>query len=163
VSSLPASDDDTSTYRAEAGQACTFDLRIGKAKPSGKSPPDFAFVPAILERVTNADCAAFLGALAPTLGFKGRLPTPIATKRLSLTVAILGANLSRNSDRPEAAGGFSSQPPGHWTATKLFLRDGEGEVFLSLNLQDGLGEFSIKDEDYAEIVVTELARIMLPQ
>ena len=54
-------------------------------------------------------------------------------------------------------------PPGNWTAMKLFLADGEGEVFLNINARDGVGEFSIKDEDYATIVVTELAKVLLPK
>ena len=46
---------------------------------------------------------------------------------------------------------------------KLFLAGGEGEVFLNINAREGLGEFSIKDEDYATIVVTELAKVLLPK
>jgi hypothetical protein len=46
---------------------------------------------------------------------------------------------------------------------KLFLADGAGEVYLSLNERDALGEFSLKDDGYAVIVVTELARILLPR
>ena len=39
----------------------------------------------------------------------------------------------------------------------------KGEVFLNLDVPDGLGELSVKDEDYAVIVVTELAKVLLPE
>jgi hypothetical protein len=55
----------------------------------------------------------------------------------------------------------TSQPPGSWTVTKLFLADGKGEVFLNLNAAEHIGEFSVKDEDYATIVTTELAKVLL--
>jgi hypothetical protein len=45
--------------------------------------------------------------------------------------------------------------------TKLFLADGKGEVFLNLNAAEHIGEFSVKDEDYATIVTTELAKVLL--
>jgi hypothetical protein len=80
--------------------------------------------------------------------------------RLSAAIAILGTNQSRSNNGP-IAGGFTSKPPGSWTATKLFLADGEGEVFMNLNARDGFGEFSIKDEEYATIVVIELAKVLL--
>lgn len=32
---------------------------------------------------------------------------------------------------------------------------------MNINARDGMGEFSIKDEAYATIVVTELAKILL--
>ena len=72
-------------------------------------------------------------------------------------LAVLGRG---QSARP--GGGYSSSPPGPWTAAKLFLADGTGEVFLNLDEHYCAGEFSIKDEDHAKIVVTELAKIMLP-
>lgn len=147
-------------YVAKAGD-CSFEIIVGSAKPASGSV--FTFAPASLVRRPHSDCTAFLAALAPQLGFKGPLPTPPRVSRLDASLAVLGSNQSRSSDRPEVAGGFSSRPPGHWTATKLFLADGEGEVFLNLNEHDRVGEFSIKDEDHALIVVTELAKLFLPE
>ena len=46
--------------------------------------------------------------------------------------------------------------------TKVFLADGEGEVFLNLNPKEEIGEFSVKDEEYGSVVVTELAKVLLP-
>ena len=110
----------------------------------------------------GADCAGFLRRLALELGFKGPLPSPKPAGSLRASVAIFGVNQSRLPDSPEAAGGFSSNPPGNWMAAKLFLADGEGEVFLNFNTVDRVGEFSVKDEGYATIVVTELAKILNP-
>jgi hypothetical protein len=74
---------------------------------------------------------------------------------LPFEFAILGENQSRTSD-----GGFNTKPPGDWTAMKIFLADGEGEVFLNLNPVANKGEFSIKDSDYGDIVLAELAKIL---
>jgi len=45
---------------------------------------------------------------------------------------------------------------------KLFLPKGgdDGEVFLNINPLLGKGEFSIKDADYGDFVVQELARVL---
>jgi hypothetical protein len=157
-----ATSDGSTRYLAGAGKpakACTFEIIIGKSKPSGGGL--FGLAPATLVRKPGADCAPFLQDLASHLGFKGKFPAPRAEDRLVTSVAVLGTNQSRTTKPPKAAGGFSSEPPGHWTVTKLFLADGEGEVFLNLNAPDHVGEFSIKDEDYATIVITELAKILL--
>jgi len=53
-----------------------------------------------------------------------------------------------------------SKPPGNWLVTKLFFGDDEGEVFLDLNPMEGAGGFSIKDVEYASVVMTELASVM---
>jgi len=60
------------------------------------------------------------------------------------------------------SGGFSEKPRGSWTAMKIFLEAGdqEGEVFLNLNPELGKGEFSIKDEDYGDFVVAQLAKVL---
>ena len=142
-------------YLARAGDACAFEFTIGDAKSAGKGQFDFAFAPAVLERRANADCSDFLRRLAPELGYRGTLPTPPRAKHLEISLTILGTHQSRSSDHPQIAGSFSSTPPGDWTATKLFLADGEGE--------EGLGEFSYKDADYATTVITELAKILLPE
>jgi len=150
-------------YLATAEPQCAFEIAIGEGKSTDVSKFAFAFAPATLGRHANSDCTAFLAGLAPTLAFKGSLPTPAAANELKVTVTILGTHQSRSAESPEIAGAFSASPAGDWTATKLFLADGEGEVFLNLNATEGIGEFSIKDEDYAETVITELAKILLPR
>ena len=44
------------------------------------------------------------------------------------------------------AGGFTSSPPGPWMSTKLFFGDGEIELYMNINTQDGIAEFTVKDE-----------------
>jgi hypothetical protein len=68
---------------------------------------------------------------------------------------ILGENQSRSSD-----GSFSDKLRGDWIAMKIFLANGEGEVFLNLNPGASKAEFSIKDSDYGDVVLAELARIL---
>jgi hypothetical protein len=58
------------------------------------------------------------------------------------------------------AGTFGSEPKGDWVAAKLFLGDGEGEVFLNLDPIGGYGELSMKDEAYGDAVLHELGRLL---
>jgi hypothetical protein len=63
----------------------------------------------------------------------------------------------------DAIGGtFTSSKPGDWIALKLFLADGEGEVYMNLDPVAGQGEFAAKDPEYAEVVLRELARVFGP-
>jgi hypothetical protein len=59
-------------------------------------------------------------------------------------------------------GGFAENPRGDWTAMKLFLGKGEdeAEIFFNINAVAGQGEFSIKDEDYGDAVLKELASVL---
>lgn len=100
------------------------------------------------------------------------------------TIALLGQNLSRGARgkeisaggfTPDAleqrtsqgqsqgkkilASGFTSEPPGDWIATKVFVADSEGEFFLNLNSKGGSGEISIKDPEYGNVVLRELSRV----
>ena len=43
---------------------------------------------------------------------------------------------------------------------KISLSGGEGEVFLNLNPATNNAEFSIKDADYGDIVLAELAKVL---
>lgn len=148
--------------RAEGGAApCEFEIDVGNAT----APPDsaFALASASLIRRAASDCTRFLRELAPVLGFEGDLPAPPAASRLAVSLAVLGSNLSRGTGKEAIAGSFQKDPPGRWISTKLFLADGEGEVFLNLDPTGRMGEFAIKDDDYATIVVTELAKVLLPE
>jgi hypothetical protein len=141
---------------SEGSKACSFEIIIGKAKFPANGL--FGFAPASILRRPGADCAPFLKALAPRLGFRGKLPAPRPADKLTASVAVLGVSQSRDSQSDD--GGFSPRPPGNWTVMKLFLADGEGEVFLNLDAVDHVGELSMKDEDYATIVMTELAKVL---
>jgi hypothetical protein len=74
----------------------------------------------------------------------------------------LGTSLSRQSGENVIGGSFTSSKPGNWIAVKLFLADGEGEVYLNINPAIGQGEFTTKDPEYGEVVLRELASVFLP-
>lgn len=98
-----------------------------------------------------------LAYLEKALQAKNRhLPTAKKTG-VPFTYASFGDNLSQ-----AVGGGFSASRPGNWTAIKLFLGQGdqEGEVFLNINPKFRKGQFSMKDPDYGDLVLTELAKVL---
>jgi hypothetical protein len=103
----------------------------------------------------GSDASVFLVELkkaleAKTLPAKGkRVPS------VDFDYVILGEDLSRDNN-----GGLSGDRRGNWMAAKVFLAGGEGEVFMNLNPALGKGEFSIKDSDYGDIVLAELAKVL---
>jgi hypothetical protein len=68
---------------------------------------------------------------------------------------ILGDHQSRSS-----SGSFSHNPGGNWIATKIFLAGDQAEVYLNLNPELHQAEFSIKDADYGDAVLAELAKVL---
>jgi hypothetical protein len=158
ITETRATADGGTFYLAQTSASCSFEIVFARPQTPANGPLGIAR--ATLARRTGADCSPFLRTLAPALGFEGNLPNPAPAAALVASVAILGVHQSR-TDAPEAGGSFSSNPPGSWTATKLFLNDGEGEVFLNVNAQEGVGELSLKDQGYAKVVVRELAKILL--
>jgi hypothetical protein len=156
---LPPGTDGTTAYRAFTGadQRCEFVVRLRQSTSAQTASIEFAS--ASIERRGATDCTQFLRALAPELGFSGPLPAIRPTQSISLEAALLGTHQSRSHG---PGGGFSSTPPGPWLLLKLFFNDDEGEVFLNLNPEDGIGEFALKDQEYATVVVTELAKVLLP-
>jgi hypothetical protein len=103
----------------------------------------------------GSDASALLVDLKRALEAKA-IPSKIdRVDALPFESAILGENQSRSPD-----GGFSSKPSGDWIAMKIFLAKGEGEVFLNLNPVANKGEFCIKDPDYGDIVLAELAKVL---
>ena len=59
-------------------------------------------------------------------------------------------------------GSFTSTKPGEWIACKVFLADGEAEVYLNINPVIGQGEFTTKDPEYGAVVLRELAKVFYP-
>jgi hypothetical protein len=107
--------------------------------------------------VAGSENSALLEDLMKTLEAK-RLPTPGTREaELAFDAAVLGEKQSRSS-----AGGYSDNPPGDWKLIKIFLPKGgdEGEVFLNVNPVLGKAEFSIKDSDYGDYVLGQLAKVL---
>ena len=80
---------------------------------------------------------------------------PVRVAELPFSAVLLGDHVSHSPK-----GGFAVKPPGNWTSIKLFLGNGSSEVFLNLNPVLGTGEFSIKDPDYGDGVLAELAKVL---
>jgi hypothetical protein len=76
---------------------------------------------------------------------------------LPFTFVNIGDNLSQ-----AAGGGFNVDPPGGWTAIKIFIGEGaqEGQLFLNFNPAIGKGQFSIKNPDYGDLVIKQLATVL---
>ena len=79
------------------------------------------------------------------------------TKELPFDAVVLADHQSRDT-----AGSMHDSPSGDWIILKLFLPKGgdDGELFLHLNPVLGKGEFSIKDSDYGDYVLSQFARVL---
>jgi hypothetical protein len=107
--------------------------------------------------VQHSDSSILLADLKRALEAKA-IPTNVQrADKLSFTFVSFGQHQSQATD-----GGFSDKPGGNWTPMKIFIGEGdeEGEVFLNLNPVIKKGQFSIKDEDYGDIVLQQLARVL---
>jgi hypothetical protein len=147
------------TY-ASQGKIARFRVGFGPAKTiPGKTATDFdiktgdgRFIPE-----AGSDSTVLLADLQKALQAKTH-PVPAPTKTsVPFTYANLGDNLSQ-----ARGGGFNTTPPGNWTALKLFLGQGEqeAEVFLNINLKTKKGQFSMKDPDYGDLALVELAKVL---
>lgn len=140
--------------REKAGEKCEFGIELHLRLPSGDSP--FSFGKGAFTRRPGSVNGLFLKDLAKAIQASGGVPKANVqeTDRLEFDLALLGLSLTR-----DAMGGFTNDPDGDWIATKIFLAGGEAEVYLNLNPEEGVGEFSIKDPEYGDIVVSELTKV----
>ena len=128
-------------------------------QPSGSSP--FSFSKGSFERVQGSRPSEFLKQLSAALAAQKPRLSKSKLKKLPFDMAILGTGLSRAGGSGQLSGGaFAAKPSGSWIATKIFLAGGEAEVFLNLDPVSGIGEFSIKDEEYGDTIVQELSRVL---
>jgi hypothetical protein len=142
------------TYRAE-GKIARFDIELIETAESGDPP--VAFTSGKLLAVPGSDASVLLRNLQKTLEAKSLPSKSQRVSELPFTAAILGTHQSHSED-----GGFFTKPPGNWTAMKIFIgnKDDPGEVFLNFNTVLRKGEFSIKDSDYGDQVLRELAKVL---
>ena len=145
----------------EGGEPFAFRLEMLLKVPSGKLPVAFSMGAIIREQA--ADGTRFLRDVARGIAAQSEVPTNTERHdRLDFSTAILGTSLSREAGDQLIGGKFSSSKPGNWMAFKLYLADGEGEVYLNLDPVSGQGEFTTKDPEYGEVVLRELAHVFLP-
>jgi len=146
------------TYTAQ-GKTARFRIELGRPTTSMAEPPDFAIKSGDGRFVaeSGSDATALLADLKKVLEAKTQ-PTKVQRVRyLPFTFVAFGPNYSQ-----APGGGFSATPAGHWTPMKIFLGQGdqEGQVFLNLNPLMKEGQFSIKDSEYGDIVLAQLARVL---
>jgi hypothetical protein len=137
------------------GKTAHFQFEVVSTAPSGDPPISFASGKII--SVPSSDASVFLQRLQKTLDAK---TFPAGVERVGeipFTAAILGTHQSHSKE-----GGFFTKPPGNWTAMKIFIgkKDDPAEVFLNFNPVLHKGEFSIKDPDYGDEVLKELAKVL---
>jgi hypothetical protein len=137
-------------FRVEFGPAKTVGASDSKDFPMRAGEGRFVAEP-------GSDASVLLFDLKKALEAKA---IPVKVKRLeslSFTFVTIGEDLSQ-----AASGGFNSAPPGNWTAMKLFIGEGEheGQVFLNINRAIRKGQFSIKDPDYGDHVLAQLAKVL---
>jgi hypothetical protein len=143
------------TYQA-GGKTAKFRLQF---KETGRFIGQFpvALAEGKFVAVAGSDNSVLLEDLKKALEAK-RVPKRVSrVAELPFDAAILGEKQSRSP-----SGSYTYKPPGDWTAMKIFLpRDGDdGEVYLNLNPVAGKAEFTIKDSDYGDYLLKQLARVL---
>lgn len=137
------------------GKTAHFQFEVVSSAPYGDPP--ISFTSGKITSMPGSDASVFLKKLQKTLEAK---TIPASVERIAqipFTAAILGTNNSHGKD-----GGFFTKPPGHWTAMKIFIgrKDDPAEVFLNFNPVLHKGEFSIKDPEYGDDLLQELAKVL---
>jgi hypothetical protein len=147
------------TYTSQ-GKTAKFRIELSVSKPLGDTDSrrfsiesgDGRFI-----AEPGSDASVLLADLQKALEARS-IPAKVRREgSLPFQFVSFGRNQSQAS-----GGGFNADPPGHWTPMKIFIgeREQEGEVFLNLNPVIKKGEFSIKDPDYGDMVLAQLARVL---
>ena len=147
------------TYSAR-GKTAKFKIELGKAQSPRDEESKIFDVKSGTGRFVaepGSDASALLSELKTALEAKS---LPVQVRRVNVlpfTFVSFGSSQSQASD-----GGFLSKPPGNWTPMKIFIGSGdqEGQVFLNLNPVLAKGQFSIKDPDYGNTVLKQLASVL---
>jgi hypothetical protein len=142
------------TY-ARGGRSAKFRIDFEPAQKKSNDEFVSAFGKGRIVSVTGSDSALLLEHLKKALEAKSVPKHVKRGQQIEFEYVTLGDHMSH---APE--GGFNAKPPGNWSPSKLFLANGEGEVFFNINPLMKIGEFSIKDSEYRDIVLTELAKVL---
>lgn len=141
----------------EGGNQTKFLIEIqGPRKKDGSADPDtpISFSHGEFRHVASSHPARFFEQLANTLSADSPIFSDAKQEKLPFDIAFLGPPTMRLP-----GGGFGGGP-GDWYATKLFLAEGAAEVYFNFNLTSGEAEFSMKDEDYGNVVLSELSKVI---
>ena len=136
------------------GHLAVFRVELDRTTKSSGAPMPMAFGKGRFLAEPGSDSTALIQSLKKALQAKALPAKPRRVTELPFEYAVLG-----RGDHREPDGSFDSTKKGTWIALKLFFGD-KGEVFLNLNPVTGKGEFSIKDSDYGNYVVSRLAQVL---
>jgi len=147
------------TYTSQ-GKIAKFRIELGPARAAGSAESRQFKITSGEGRLVpepGSDSSVLLGDLRKALQAKTEIQPASTKTAVTFTFANIGDNLSQ-----AAGGGFGEKPPGNWTALKLFFGEGEteSEVFLNINPRLRKGQFSMKDPDYGDLVLGELAKVL---
>lgn len=142
---------------ASHGRTAKFRVQLHPRGGDSSGPIDISEGDGVIKAETGSDATQLLADLKRALEAK-HLPIKVhRADQLAFSYVILGENQSRAD-----GGGFNPNPPGKWTAMKIFLPKGgdDAEVFLNFSLALRKGEFSEKDVDYGDEVLARLATVL---
>jgi len=147
------------TYSAR-GKIARFQFAFQVAKSSTAKDAKFpiSFGEGEFLAVDGSDSTELLADLKKALESK-RAPSKVArVSELPFEYAVFGKKMSQSP----SDGGFNVKPPGNWTAMKIFIGEGENECEFFLNFNPSLkkGQFSMKDPDYGDDVIAQLAKVL---
>ena len=137
------------------GKTAKFRIELDRATSSKNTNLPMSFGKGRFLSEPGSDPESLLADLAEVLEAK-KIPTkPSRSATLPFEYVLLGQKQSRSKD-----GSFSNSPGGDWTSLKLFFGDDQGEVYLNFSPVLNKAEFSIKDSDYGDFVIAELAKVL---
>jgi hypothetical protein len=147
------------TYKSDNSEAHFYIDMILKQR---KKDDVFVFTTGKIRSAKQTNYKPLREALAKVLNTNSIPQNVSITSELPIDVAILGYDQSKvvSEDGSVVAGEFSPDPPGNWIVTKVFVASGEGEFYLNLNPIEKKGEISMKDPEYGDIVLKELAKVL---
>lgn len=139
------------TY-ADGTTATKFQIEL--KTPSAASSGVLASGKGEFTSLPDSDPTALLAPLQKALRAKHAPDHAQKEETLPFEFALLGQEESRTAD-----GSFHTLPKGNWTATKLFLANDQAEVYFNYNPVIHKAEFVMKDPQYGDKVLGELAKV----
>ena len=104
----------------------------------------------------KSDNSQLLAELKSALAANSIPSKSIRVRELPFTFVFLGENDEISED-----GGLKGSATGHWVGAKLFLGPAqETEIFFNFEKPGGRAEFSMKDEEYGDALMKELAKVL---
>lgn len=140
----------TAKFQIELGPTTPLDDEESRTMGAGTGKGKFIADP-------ESDAGVLLADLKKALEARTLPKRTTRVSSLPFTFVTFGKRMSQDSN-----GGFAAAPPGNCTPMKIFLGEGEreGVVFLNINPVIKKGQFSIKDADYGDSVVAQLAKVL---